>query len=186
MLLRVHPVPLWHTLIQRDYLPVSARDERAALGLDIDTDRTGLELHKRASQSHLELTGSQVKARNLKKRLGTVGPHTTQHATHAMLAAHAVRVISADRIVVCINSTQSMVELQLEKPLSPEQLAKARCYVGPFKPLPLAVRPGQYRAGVFWDSEIGALEFAPAGGPRVQYKKPPTCNLMRAEAQLGV
>ena len=103
-----------------------------------------------------------------------------------MLAAHAVRVISADRIVACIDSTEALIELQLATPLSPELLAKARCYISPFKPVPLAVRPGTYKAGVFWGSEIGPLEFAPAASrPRVDYRKPHTCNLMRAEARPG-
>jgi len=85
--------------------------------------------------------------------------------------------------VVCIDSTQAVVELQLKHPLSPELLAKARCYVGPFKPVPLAVTPGDYRAGVFWASEIGALEFAPhAARPRVQYKRPQVRNLMNEMA----
>lgn len=97
-----------------------------------------------------------------------------------MLAAHALRVINAERIVVSIDSTGSVVELQLKTPLAPELLAKARCYVGPFKQIPVSVTPGLYRGGVFWGSEIGTLEIVTVARPRAQYKRPETCNVMKS------
>ena len=88
-----------------------------------------------------------------------------------MLAAHALRVIGPDRIVVRLDSTFSVIEMQLRDALAPDVLAKARTFVGPFKPVPVSVRPGEYRGGVFWGSEIGAMEFPAEARPRVNYKR---------------
>lgn len=86
-----------------------------------------------------------------------------------MLAAHAIRVIKPDRVVVMLEGTRSVVELQLSQPMGPEQLAKARSLMSPLRPVPVLVTPGSYHAGVFWDSEMENLRFSTVVRPRVKY-----------------
>lgn len=90
-----------------------------------------------------------------------------------MLAAHALRMIRPDRIVVMLDETQSVIELHLKEPLTPDQIAKARCYMTPLMPVPVIVIPGQYNSGVFWNSSIGPIRFQTVVRPRVQYGRPP-------------
>ena len=87
-----------------------------------------------------------------------------------MLAAHVLRVIQADRVVVSLDHTHSVIELQLSTPLAPEALARARSFVEPCKPLPAQVAPGNYRGGVFWDSRLGPLDIPSVERPRADYR----------------
>lgn len=87
-----------------------------------------------------------------------------------MFAAHVLRVIQADRIVVSLDDSHSVVELQLSTPLSPGVLARARSFVEPCKPLPVRVSPGPYRGGVFWDSHADPLEIPAVERPRADYR----------------
>lgn len=87
-----------------------------------------------------------------------------------MFAAHVLRVIQADRIVVSLDDSHSVVELQLSTPLSPEVLARARSFVEPCKPLPVQVSPGNYRGGVFWGSSMGPLDIPAVERPRADYR----------------
>lgn len=87
-----------------------------------------------------------------------------------MFAAHVLRVIQADRIVVSLDDSHSVVELQLRGPLSPEVLARARSFVDPCRPVPTQVSPGNYRGGVFYDSYVGPLEIPAVERPRADYR----------------
>ena len=87
-----------------------------------------------------------------------------------MFAAQVLRVIQADRIVVSLNDTLSVIELQLSTPLSPEVLAKARSAVDPCRPVAAQVSPGNYRDGVFWGSYVGPLDIPSVVRPRADYR----------------
>ena len=87
-----------------------------------------------------------------------------------MLAAHVLRVIQADRIVVSLDDSHSVIELQLGTPLTPEVLARARSFVEPCKPLPARVSPGSYRGGVFWGTVADPLDIPAPERPRVDYR----------------
>jgi hypothetical protein len=87
-----------------------------------------------------------------------------------MFAAQVLRVIHADRIVVSLNDTLSVIELQLSTPLSPEVLAKARSAVDPCRPVPAQVSPGSYRGGVFWGSYVAPLDIPSVERPRADYR----------------
>lgn len=73
--------------------------------------------------------------------------------------------------MVSLDDTQAVVELQLAEPLAPDTLARARCAIGPFRPLPVSVQPGGYRAGVFWASALAPLAFPAAPRQRVSHKR---------------
>jgi hypothetical protein len=90
-----------------------------------------------------------------------------------MLAAQALRLIRPDRIVVMIEETQSVIELHLKYPLTPDQIAKARSLLSPLKPVPVTVNPGDYREGVFWDSELGPMRIKTETRERMPYRQPP-------------
>jgi hypothetical protein len=87
-----------------------------------------------------------------------------------MFSAQVLRVIQADRIVVSLDETYSVVELQLGTALSPEVLAKARSFVDPCQPVALQVSPGRYRGGVFWGSYAGPLDIPSVDRPRADYR----------------
>jgi hypothetical protein len=87
-----------------------------------------------------------------------------------MLAAHVLRVIQADRVVVSLDHSHSVIELRLSTPLSPGVLARARSFIEPCKPLPALVSPGNYRGGVFWDSHVGPLDIPSVERPRADYR----------------
>jgi hypothetical protein len=87
-----------------------------------------------------------------------------------MFAGHVLRVIQADRIVVSLDDSHSVVELQLKTPLSPEVLARARSFVDPCRPVSVQVSPGNYRGGVFYDSYVGPLDLPAVERPRVDYR----------------
>ena len=88
-----------------------------------------------------------------------------------MLAAQALRVIRPDRVVVMLEETRSVVELQLSQPLSKEQLARARSLLSPLSPVPVMEKPGEFHAGVFYGSSVEDMRFRIAARPRVPYKK---------------
>ena len=87
-----------------------------------------------------------------------------------MLAAHVLRVIQADRVVVSLDHSHSVIELRLSTPLSPEVLARARSFVEPCKPLAAHVVPGDYRGGVFWGSYVTPLDIPSVKRPRADYR----------------
>jgi hypothetical protein len=87
-----------------------------------------------------------------------------------MFAAHVLRVIQADRIVVSLDHSLSVIELQLSTPLSPEVLAKARSFIEPCKPVAVQVSPGNYRCGVFWGSYVAPLDIPSVERPRADYR----------------
>jgi hypothetical protein len=87
-----------------------------------------------------------------------------------MFAARVLRVIQADRVVVSLDDTGSVIELQLRAPLSPEVLARARSFVEPCKPLAAHVVPGDYRGGVFWGSYVTPLDIPSVERPRADYR----------------
>lgn len=87
-----------------------------------------------------------------------------------MFAAHVLRVLQADRIVVSMDESHSVVELQLSTPLKPEVLARARSFVDPCRPVAVQVSPGTYRGGVFWESYVGPLDIPPVERPRADYR----------------
>ena len=88
-----------------------------------------------------------------------------------MLAAHALRVISAERIVVRLDDTCAVIELRLKDKLNDKDLADGRAHITPFYPAPVSVLPGQYLRGVFVDSDIRSLQVTPRIAPRTAYKK---------------
>jgi len=87
-----------------------------------------------------------------------------------MQAARVLRVIGPDRMVVALDETHSAIELQLEQPLPPETLARARCFVDPFHPMPVRVTPGRYHAGVFWSSHSEPLCIPAVERARTDYR----------------
>jgi hypothetical protein len=87
-----------------------------------------------------------------------------------MFAAHVLRVIQADRVVVSLDDSHSVVELQLSEPLSPGTVAKARSLVDPCRPVAVRVSPGEYRGGVFYGSGMGPLAIPSADRPRADYR----------------
>jgi hypothetical protein len=88
-----------------------------------------------------------------------------------MLAAHALRVISAERIVVRLDDTFAVIELRLKDKLSDQDLAAGRAHITPFTPSPVSILPGKFLKGVFVDSDIRSLQIATPPAPRTVYKK---------------
>ena len=89
-----------------------------------------------------------------------------------MLRAQLLRVVSPKRIVVSLESTHAVVELQLSDALDPSVLAVARSTVSPDKPGSIMVQPGIYRDGSFHDSGHRDPETqAPVQRPRTSYQK---------------
>lgn len=82
------------------------------------------------------------------------------------LCASVLRVPGPTRLVVRIESTKAVVELQLGQALTLLEQARARL-VTPLRPCPATVLPGAYSEGVFRDS-VAAVDWpAPPARARI-------------------
>lgn len=85
-----------------------------------------------------------------------------------MQDAFLLRVAGPDRVVVCLDDTSAVVEMQLSRGLTPAEMARARSGVSPLIPLRVRVRvsPADYADQVFWRSDMEAE------WPSVQARRP--------------
>jgi hypothetical protein len=88
-----------------------------------------------------------------------------------MLDAHLLRVAGPARVIVCMENTHAVIELQLSRELTPPELARARL-VNPIQPLRVRVRPGEYANGAFAGSDLEAeWPSAQARRPAIRKRK---------------